>query len=470
MEMLDRIRPLLEGMGPDERAAALAWIRDDVARRRLVAEFAGPAELAASVDASYRITSAVKVMSDALEAAALRPGGRVMVTVPPQTVGKSVLASVWLPIRMLQRDPRLRIMVASYSGDLAAEHARTARNLIASYGSDARDPLTGARMPDRLGLALADDKSSAAHWRVRGHGGGMVAVGFGGTISGRSADMLVIDDPLKGIREADSEAERRKVVDSFRADLSTRLSPGAPILLASTRWHEDDLAGWLMRNEPGRWEVVNIPALSQEGVPDALGRPPGVWIEHPRGRSDVEWQQVRETAGERVFSALYQGQPTPASGGLFSGAWFADHRVRELPEIVSTVVGVDPAETGQNDEAGIIAASLDRDGHVILTHDRSGHMTSDEWARAAVDLAVETSAREIAFEAYSAGDTYRRVIVDTYRRLQADRGWPVDPRFTVRPWRGKGDAVARSSLLRLSLIHISEPTRQPSSSRMPSSA
>src|SRR5699024_307637 len=135
---------------------------------------------------------------------------------------------------------------------------------------------------------------------------------------------------------------------------------------------------------------------------------------------------------------------------------------------VATVVGIDPAETGEGDEAGIVAAALLRDGTIALTHDWSGHMTSDQWARAAIRLALETGAREVAFEAYSTPTTYRRVLRETYADMRRDAlaykksGLELSVSdkvlvanaalpFRMHPWRGKGDAVARSGLLRRDL-------------------
>src|SRR5699024_2026004 len=132
------------------------------------------------------------------------------------------------------------------------------------------------------------------------------------------------------------------------------------------------------------------------------------------GRTAADFAATRRPVGERVWYALYQGVPAPVEGGLFARDWFSAHRLASLDERpVATVVGIDPAETGEGDEAGIVAAALLRDGTIALTHDWSGHMTSDQWARAAIRLALETGAREVAFEAYSTPTTYRRVLRET---------------------------------------------------------
>jgi len=171
--------------------------------------------------------------------------------------------------------------------------------------------------------------------------------------------------------------------------------------------------------------------------------------------------------GSRVWNALYQGSPTPPDGGLFSGTWFDAHRLPAQPERTRVrIVAVDPAESGTGDEAGVMAGALLPDGRVALTHDRSAQMTSDQWAKAAVDLAIETQAAEINVEAYTAGDTYCNVVRRDIAARIAALGKSVklsgtaDPEAVaelnylrnlatrVRKWRVTGDAVARSSVLR----------------------
>lgn len=455
------LTPRLEQLPPEERAAFILWAKQVMTRRRLLTTHTHPAQLAASIDPDYRITPAIDLISHELEAATTRRRGRLLITVGPQE-GKSSLVAVWTVLRTLQRNPDTRIILASYSQNLAEEASRTARNLIATHGTDAKDPLTGIPMPDKLGLALADDRATMAHWRIKGHKGGLVAVGMGGTITGRAADLLILDDALKGMQAADSPTERRKIIDSYQGDLTTRLAPDAPVVLIQTRWHESDLAGWILEEDRQRdhplWRHINIPALSEAGLPDALGRPPGVWLDSARGRTVADWEEIRATVGERVFYALYQGSPLPASGGLFSAAWFDLYRLAGVPALYRRVVAVDPAETGKGDEAGVVAAGVDEAGRVILTDDWSGRYTSEEWSRKAVLLALATGATELVFEAYMTATTYDRVLRQAFVQLrrEAEVGdgtvegvpIPVERPFRIVPWKGKGNGVARSAGLR----------------------
>ena len=299
---------------------------------------------------------------------------------------------------------------------------------------------------------------------------------------------IIIDDPYKNMEEADSPAYRAKVDEWFKAVVTTRLAPGAPIILIQTRWNEDDLAGSLLAHDRARpegereWRFLNIPALAEEGTPDALGREPGTYLQSARGRTPADWERIRRAVGPRVWSALYQGRPTPAGGGLFSRDAFDRYRVEQRPAGTLRIVAVDPADTGKGDEAGVVAGCATGDGTYYWTGDWSGNMTSAEWAWRAVVAALETEAHEVAFEAYSAPTTYQRVIEEAWEdvarisRLIAANGGdqsaaaaalaagprppanaleavrevaglrvPASMPFRVTPWKGRGNAEARAA-------------------------
>lgn len=188
-------------------------------------------------------------------------------------------------------------------------------------------------------------------------------------------------------------------------------------------------------------------------------------MESARGRTAEEFANTRRQVGERVFYALYQGSPRNPAGGLFMRSWFDPYA--DPPERpVATIIGIDPADTGEGDETGIIAAALDQDGTIVLTEDWSAQMTADQWAQQAVLLALTTGAREIALEAYAAATTYVSVIKRAYRQMHRDAvekrragavltdveraALPELPPFLVYKWRAgaRVDSVGRSALLR----------------------
>ncbi|AKY02718.1 terminase large subunit [Mycobacterium phage BrownCNA] len=464
---------------PEQRAAMLRSLRAAETRATVRTKYRHPAEMAAAVTPGYRITPALAMISTSIERV-LNSHRKInlSVSMPPQE-GKSSLCSVWAPLRALQLNPNRRIILATYAQPLADMHSRTAREVISTHGAGITDPLTGLAVEDKIGLRLAQGANKISFWSVEGGAGGLLAAGIGATITGMPADLLIIDDPFKNMMEADSATHRANVELWFSSVALTRLAPDASIILIQTRWHPEDLAGKVLAGEklldPSErtWRHLNIPAIAEEGIPDALGREPGTPMVSARDTPEAKrnFAQTRKQVGERTWYALYQGSPRNPAGGIFQRAWF-DPRLPQPPSYpVASVVGIDPADSGEGDETGIICGALYHDGQakVALTHDRSGMFTSDQWAREGVLLALEQGARVVAVEGYTAAKTYMRVVRQAYtaihneavaKRQSGALLTPVEqraltdiPPFQIKPWRGanKADAVARAGGLSQSL-------------------
>ncbi|AVJ50542.1 terminase [Mycobacterium phage Nozo] len=708
----------------DQKAAAIRYIEAAKNRAQIRKRYANAAELATAVDPEFVITPALRIISDAIEDVLRYPRCNLLVTMPPQE-GKSTMCAVWTPIRALQLNPNRRIILATYGDSLADQHSTTARDLIMRYGTGVTDALTGLAVEDKLGLKINPKQAKVSSWRIDGAIGGMVAAGLGSAITGKSADLFIIDDPFKNMIEADSARHREKVNEWFASVASTRLSPEASMILIqcmtgdtpvlrpdgtetpladirpgdeiatyengtltranvvnwasqgydsirtitmmdgttvrandrhpfltvgedgterwvrvrdlkpgirlravpgsarraaptdatcrcrargcvcpittkpagppdsslsrrisggidtfgtgtesrsktiagslwsravsaeraanprvnsivlhtgrgssasitattpaecagcsamtatsssgehgplndfvavpiisiepagraevfdiqvertenfianglvshNTRWHPEDLSGTIIAGEKlldaedRTWRHINVPAVSEEGIPDALGRPePGIPMISARGRTLREFNQTRKSVGERVWYALYQGSPRNPAGGLFMRAWFEPMAERSPERPLATIVAIDPADSGEGDETGIIGGMLDRDGTIVLTDDWSDQLTSDKWGRQAVLLALKLGAREIAMEAYASATTYANVIKNAWKALHREAVEkhssgaalsPVEQRalatnmpFVIHQWRGKGDDVGRSALLR----------------------
>ena len=214
--------------------------------------------------------------------------------------GKSTRCSRMFPTWYLRRRPEHRIILGTYGLALAAKHSRWVRNTINGH--------------PHLGLTLAKDSQRVDDWQLHDSEGGLRAVGVGGAVTGMGADMLIIDDPVKNRQQAESQVYRDTTWDWWTDDLSTRFMSGGVALLMMTRWHEDDLAGRLLANEPENWTVLTLPAFAEAG--DPLGREPGETLMPDRyGRAWLEEQQKR--LGSYSFSALYGQRPSPAEGSLF---------------------------------------------------------------------------------------------------------------------------------------------------------
>ena len=219
--------------------------------------------------------------------------------------GKSQAISRAFPLWMLLRDPDTRIGIVSYEHGIARRWGRQIRNDIMAH--------------PELGLVIRADTSAAQEWQLAGYEGGVYCVGVGGPLTGRPLDLLIVDDPVKGRAEADSQTYRDAARDWWQETAIARLAPDAPAIVLMTRWHEDDLLGWLVANEP-EWRYVNIPTEAEEN--DPLGREPGEFLVSARGRTAEDWEQTRRRVGSRGWNALYQGRPAPAEGGILKRGWW----------------------------------------------------------------------------------------------------------------------------------------------------
>ena len=439
-------------------------------RAAIKQRYADGTQLAKAIDPNFVVTPALELIGRRIETVLDKPRHNLLITMPPQE-GKSTLAAQYTPLRALQKNPNNRIILATYAESLAHDHSRTIREIISRHGSGVIDSMTGVEIDDKLGFQLNPTSNKVDAWRLAGTRGGLIAAGLHGTITGRSADLFIIDDPYKDMVEADSPTQREKVNDWMRSVARTRLSPQASIILIQTRWHPEDLAGEILAKEKKlapryrTWHHINIPAVAEDGITDALSRDPGSVMISARGRDADEFESIRRDVGERVWYALYQGNPRNPKGGLFLREWFANHK--EVPAVpVAAIVAIDPADTGKDDETGIIGGYLCPNGKVLLAEDWSGQYTSDKWARRAVKLALQMGAREIAFEAYSTADTYKIMLTRAWddlhrealkKRMSGEKLTKVERRacaeampFVIKKWRGRAnaDAVARSGLIR----------------------
>lgn len=271
------------------------------------AKWATPGALARQTNPKTVNTPALELIDQALVEAFNTPDSRLIISMAPQE-GKSVRVANDFPVWCLTQNPDLRIVTASYAQGLANRNGRAIRNRIMSH--------------PELGLTIARDNGSVSEWTLQGHEGGVLSVGIGAGVTGRPADMLIIDDPIKDRKEADSAVFRDNVWDWWTDAAAARLAPGAPVVVILTRWHQDDLAGRLMeRDIEAGWKVINIPAQAdhrpEKGETDPLGREPGEFMVSARGRTLKQWLQRMKTAGARTWASLYQGRPSPESGGVF---------------------------------------------------------------------------------------------------------------------------------------------------------
>lgn len=290
---------------------------------------------------------------------------RLAVSTPPQH-GKSEFISKYFPTWYLGRFPTHRLLQFSYGQDLTLEWTGAGRDLFARHG------------PAVFGLdTWARSKRTAwnAYRAGRRTGGGVRGVGKGGGVSGRPVDLGLGDDMVKDWEEASSPAQRERADKWFRSAVLPRAKK---LVMIGTRWHHDDVLGRLeqrqRRGEVGEpWRFINLPAVALDE--DPLGRQRGapLWPNNPLCMADAGWYAKKEReVGPYVWSALYQGRPSPEQGMLFEKRWFAyfeeerghfiADRIRTPAETLHRFVTVDPAWSKKTsaDYSALMAWGLDR--------------------------------------------------------------------------------------------------------------
>jgi predicted phage terminase large subunit-like protein len=224
---------------------------------------------------------------------------RYIIEVPPRH-GKSVLFSVILPAFYIVNNPNKKILLASYAYDLAGEFAYKVRTLLKN---------------NRL-IDFTIEKLD--NWETV-EGGGLFSAGVGGSITGKGASLLILDDPIKNMEEARSKHIRDKTYEWFNSTFLTRAEPDANIVVIQTRWHSDDLVGRLVKEKKEKWEVIKLPAFAEEG--DVLGRTIGepLW---PERFPKEELENKKKAMGSYVWNALYQQNPISEEACLFKSSYF----------------------------------------------------------------------------------------------------------------------------------------------------
>lgn len=347
---------------------------------------------------------------------------RLAIFMPPGSA-KSTYASALFPPWYLAQNPAKSVIAASHTAELAERWGRRVRNLVSEHAP-------------RLGYAIAADNQSAGRWATSADGE-YYAAGVGGSITGRRADLVVIDDPVRSREDAESETVREKVWDWYRADLITRLKPGASVCLVQTRWHEDDLAGRILeaegdKKDGGQWEVIRLPALAE--LLDPLGRAPGdaLW---PEWEGVEQLERKRSIIGPRDWSALYQQRPTAEDGTYFKKEWFRTYK--DTPERLTIYMSGDFAVTeGGGDFTELAVWGVDQFDNVYALDWWSGQASSDRWAAEFIRLIKRWKPVTFIGEA----GPIRRAMEPLLGRMMRD-----ERAYTVVEWLSSGNDKAANA-------------------------
>lgn len=319
---------------------------------------------------SYEAAWHHALIGDALDRVANDVIDRLMINMPPRH-GKSELASRRFPAMLLGLQPAQTIISASYNMDKAGE-----------FGGEVRDIVRGAEYRALFpNITLKEDTTAKGFWRTD-QGGYYIAAGVGTAITGRGTvgPIVLIDDPLKDRAEADSEVRRETVKSWYSSSILSRL-PRA-IIVIQTRWHEDDLSGWLLeQQEKGgdQWEVLTLPAISPEGK--------ALWPEY----YPIEaLQRIKASSIPRDWSALFQQSPAPDEGEFFHREWFQRFAPDELPKRLAIYGTSDYAVSeGKGDYTVHRVWGVDDANHIWMLGGWRGQATSDVWIERLLDLVHE---------------------------------------------------------------------------------
>lgn len=276
----------------------------------------------------------------------------LILSVPPRH-GKSQQCSIDFPAWFLGRNPGKEIIESSYSAELAQDFGSKTREVMKSDEYRAIFPH----------VMLRDDEQARGRWRTK-QGGGYVAVGVGGSITGRGADILLVDDPIKNREEAESVVYRDKTYDWFTSTGFTRLHPKGVAIIVLTRWHIDDLAGRLLENEAlaDRIKVLRFPALAtKDGMNRKIGQP--LW---PVRYTPEALLEIKATIGPYDWSSLYQCSPVLTEKQEFKPEWYKYISEKELDMLQTTnYLTIDTAMSKgtQADYCGFCDNSVDKEDY-----------------------------------------------------------------------------------------------------------
>lgn len=372
----------------------------------------------ADVFPRYRFYTYARQLIRALEAVERGDLTRLMVFMPPRH-GKSEIISRLFPAWLLRRHPSLWVGLTSYGQNTANGFSRRARDYYRDSGG-----------------TLSEEAAGVKEWET-GARGGLWASGIGGPLTGKGFHVGIIDDPIKNAEEAASPTVRAKHKQWYDSTFYTRREPGAAVIIVQTRWHPDDLSGWLLSrerksNDPEEWHMISMDAL-HEAPPDVPAsctvasdwRSPGEALA-PRRYSRTQLQKTRATITSKSWSSLYQQKPTDTEGALWS--WGMIERAERPAHFDRVVIGVDPAGGGGDEHGIIVVGRAGSTAYVLQDGTEAGTASPNTWATAVSNLYDHHQADRVVAEVNFGGD----MVASTLRSVR-----PSLPVTVVRASRGK---------------------------------
>ena len=339
------------------------------------------------IDLDYEAKDFHTFICNELDAFLEAPGlQRLILTMPPQH-GKSHIASRHFPAYILGKQPNNKIAAASYSIDLARSFNRDVQRIIDSPYYKDLFPETLLNSKSVASNSKGSYLRNTEEFEIVDFKGGYKSVGVMGGLSGRSVDIAIIDDPVKDALEANSPTFRNRVWDWYVNVLETRLHNNSKVILIMTRWHEDDLAGRLLKLQPEKWKVIKIPAIrdnheTYKGDKREIGA--ALWPE----KHSLEKLLNIKSLSARSFESLYQQNPTIEDGDKIKRDWFEYCHEKELPAGLSWDLWIDGAYTKNtaNDPSGLmLCAYAERLKKLYIKHAHSAYMETPEFIKFVIE-------------------------------------------------------------------------------------
>ena len=247
---------------------------------------------------------------------------RLIVNMPPRHT-KSEFASSLLPAWMIGNNPKLKIIQTTHTGELAIRFGRKAKTLIDSQ-----------EYQEIFQTRLREDSQAAGKWETA-QGGEYFASGVGGAITGRGADLLIIDDPHSE-QDAMNRQALERAYEWYTSGPRQRLQPGGRIVCVMTRWNTKDLTGMLVQSQKtaksDQWEVVEFPAIMPSGKP--------VWPEYWKL---PELEGVKASLSEQKWQAQWQQKPTSEEGSIIKREWWRIWPKEDIPQLMHIIQSYDTA-------------------------------------------------------------------------------------------------------------------------------
>ena len=386
----------------EQEAAQQELYRRELARRHLLA-FTMRYEPAYQAGWVHKVIC--KELMDFSDQVARGESPRLMITMPPRH-GKSLLASQYFPAWHIGHHPSHEVISTSYAQSLQMDFSRKVQELVKS---DDYHLLFG-------NFGVTKKNEAIERWSLYDYdnnkrtGGGMLAAGVGGPITGRGAHVLIIDDPVKNREEAESSTVREGAKAWYSSTAYTRLAPGGGVLVIQTRWHDDDLSGWLLSEmvsaqkelretgewpeDADRWRCIDFPAIAIE---DEKYRLKGEAL-HKERYPLVALKKIRRALAPRDWAALYQQNPQVEQGAYFQKKYFKMYT--KLPDFLDIYCAGDLAISKKEhaDYSVFYVVGKDIDDNLYFIEEHRGRWDANELVELIFEIHRKWKPRKFGLE------------------------------------------------------------------------